>query len=52
MLVQLNGMKKLESSIKPANYKTLWVAGKSSEMIDDIKPVSQIVDQFIPIVSK
>jgi nitronate monooxygenase len=47
MWVQYSGMKKLEDSIKPGNYKTLWVAGKSSELVDEIKPVGRIIDDLI-----
>ena len=46
MIVQLRGMKKLEQSVKPNNYKTLWCAGQSSEMISDIKSVSDIISNF------
>lgn len=46
MLVQIRGMKKLEQSIAPNNYKTLWSAGKSSALINDIKPIKEIVEQF------
>ena len=46
MWVQYSGMKKLEESVLPANYKTLWIAGKSSEMVHDIQPVAQIVEDF------
>ncbi len=43
MLTQVRGMKKLEDSVKPGNYKTLWCAGKSVEMINDILPCETIV---------
>jgi nitronate monooxygenase len=43
MLTQIRGMKKLEASVKPGNYKTLWCAGKSVEMINDIKSCEEIV---------
>lgn len=33
MFVQVRGMKKLEESVLPNNYKRLWCAGKSSELI-------------------
>ena len=46
MWVQYSGMKKLESSVKPGNYKTLWIAGKSSELVDKIEPVADIIEQF------
>lgn len=46
MLVQIRGMKKLEKSILPNNYLTLWCAGKSSELIDSILPCEQIISEL------
>lgn len=46
MLVQIRGMKNLERSVKPANYDTLWCAGQSVELIDDILSCGQIVDRM------
>lgn len=46
MLVQIKGMKKLEKSVKPGNYKNLWIAGKSVEFINDILPVKKIIENF------
>ncbi len=46
MLVQLKGMKKLEKSVKPGNYKNLWIAGKSVEFIDEILPIKEIIHKF------
>lgn len=46
MLVQVKGMKKLEKSIKPGNYKNLWIAGKSVEFINDILPIEKIIKNF------
>ncbi|MDF2436911.1 MAG: 2-nitropropane dioxygenase-like enzyme [Bacteroidota bacterium] len=43
MWVQLSGMKKLEKSIHPGNYQTLWCAGQSVELIDDILPCAEII---------
>ena len=43
MLVQLRGMKKLEKSVLPNNYNTLWTAGKSAELIHDIISCEDIV---------
>ncbi|MCZ2249849.1 MAG: nitronate monooxygenase [Bacteroidia bacterium] len=43
MMVQVKGMKKLEDSIKPGNYHTLWCAGKSVEMIDKILGCEEII---------
>ena len=43
MLVQIRGMKKLEQSILPNNYETLWTAGKSSELIHDIIPCEEVI---------
>lgn len=47
MLVQLRGMKLLEEAVKPGNYKSLWCAGQSVELIDDIKPCREIIRQLI-----
>ena len=46
MLIQLRGMKKLEKSVKPGNYKNLWIAGKSVEFIDEVLSVQNIVTKF------
>jgi nitronate monooxygenase len=46
MFVQLNGMKKLEQSVLPNNYQTLWCAGKSVELIDSIIPCADIIAQI------
>jgi nitronate monooxygenase len=43
MLVQIRGMKKLEQAVKPGNYANLWCAGKSVELISDIKSCSEII---------
>lgn len=46
MWVQISGMKKLEASIHPGNYKTLWCAGQSVELIHDILPCATIVGRL------
>ncbi len=46
MLVQVQGMKKLEAAIKPGNYNNLWCAGKSVEMIHDVISCKQIIDRL------
>jgi nitronate monooxygenase len=43
MLVQVRGMKKLERSVLPNHYQTLWCAGKSVELIDEVLSCSDIV---------
>ena len=45
-LVQLRGMKRLEQSVKPGNYKNLWSAGKSCALIHDILPCSEIIHRL------
>ena len=45
-LVQLRGMKKLQSSVMPGSYKTLWTAGQSSELIGDILPCADIIQRM------
>ena len=39
-------MKKLEESVTSGSYKTLWVAGKSSEMINEIVPCVDIIERL------
>ena len=46
MLVQIRGMQKLERSVKPASYDTLWCAGQSVELIDDILSCTQIIERM------
>ena len=46
MLVQVRGMKKLEKSVLPNNYLSLWTAGKSSELIHDIISCEEIVTRI------
>jgi len=46
MLVQYKGMKKLQDSILPNNYKKLWCAGKSVELIFDILSCEEIISQI------
>lgn len=43
MLVQVRGMKKLERSVLQNNYQTLWCAGKSVELIDDVLSCREII---------
>lgn len=47
MLVQVKGMKKLEAAIHPNNYKTLWCAGQSVELINDVLPSKAITERLI-----
>ncbi len=46
MLVQVRGMKKLEKSVKPGNYKNLWIAGKSVEKINQITSIQEVIENF------
>ncbi|MEO8761055.1 MAG: nitronate monooxygenase [Bacteroidia bacterium] len=46
MFVQVRGMKKLEESILPNNYLQLWCAGKSVELIHDIKSCTEIISEI------
>lgn len=43
MLIQVRGMKRLEESVLPNNYKRLWCAGKSVELIEDILSCEEII---------
>lgn len=46
MWVQISGMKKLEESVKPGNYKTLWCAGQSVELIHEIRSCEAIIEEL------
>jgi len=46
MWIQISGMKKLEKSVKPGNYKTLWIAGKSSALVDKVEPIKEIIARY------
>lgn len=45
-LMQKKGMKVLEKSITPGNYNNLWIAGKSVELIHQIKSCKEIISDF------
>jgi nitronate monooxygenase len=45
-LVQVRGMKKLEESILPNNYRQLWCAGKSVELIGEILSCEEIISNI------
>ena len=47
MLVQIRGMKKLEAAVKPGNYKNLWTAGQSVELITDIKSCDELTERLV-----
>jgi nitronate monooxygenase len=47
MLIQQRGFNWLEAAVKPGNYNSLWCAGQTVEMIDDIKPVREIIGLMI-----
>jgi nitronate monooxygenase len=47
MLVNVRGMKWLEDAVKPGTHHNLWCAGQSVEMINEIKPVREIIDEMI-----
>ena len=46
MLTQIRGMKKLEESVLPNNYKHLWCAGKSVELIDEVLSCEEIIERI------
>ena len=46
MLVQVRGMKKMEQSVLPNNYQTLWCAGKSVELITKIASCEDIINEI------
>lgn len=45
-LIQYRGLRLLEKSVMPANYKTLWCAGKSVELIDELKTINDIITKM------
>jgi nitronate monooxygenase len=45
-LVQLRGFKRLEQSIVPNHYQTLWCAGQSVQLIDEVLPCAEIIDRL------
>jgi nitronate monooxygenase len=47
MLVQVRGLKKLERSVRKANYDTLWCAGQSVELIEEILPCKVIIERLM-----
>lgn len=47
MYVQMRGMKWLEGKVIPGSKDSLWMAGQSVELIDDIIPVKEIVQNLI-----
>jgi len=46
MLVQLRGFRLLEQSVVTNNYKTLWCAGQSVELVKDIRSAREIIAQL------
>ena len=46
MIIQRRGFNWLEDAVKPGNYDNLWCAGQTVEMIQTIKPISQIVTDY------
>jgi nitronate monooxygenase len=46
MLVQVRGMKQLEDAVKPGNYKNIWCAGQSAELVNDIRPCMEIIQEL------
>jgi nitronate monooxygenase len=47
MFTFLKGMKAVEKAAMSATYKTVWVAGKTIEYVDAIRPTKEIVERFI-----
>ena len=52
MLIQRRGFQWLEDAVKPGNYHNLWCAGQTVELIDEIKPVKQIIEDMIDEMNK
>ncbi len=47
MLIQYRGFRWLEQAMTPGNYHTLWCAGQSVELIDEVQPISRIVEEMM-----
>lgn len=47
MVVQIRGMKKLESSVHPGGYNNLWSAGQSVQQITSILPIATIIQTMM-----
>ncbi len=47
MFTFLKGMKAVEKAAMSATYKTVWVAGKTIEYVNAIRPTKEIVESFI-----
>ena len=45
--LRAKGLKGLEKAAFKATYNTMWCAGQSVEMIDEIKPVSKIIETLV-----
>jgi nitronate monooxygenase len=43
-LVHIRGLQQLEKAVKPGNYNNLWCAGKSSELVTEVKSIAKIVE--------
>jgi nitronate monooxygenase len=47
MLIQRRGFNWLEDAVKPGNYNNLWCAGQTVEVINDIKPMKEIIAEMV-----
>jgi nitronate monooxygenase len=47
MLVQRRGFNWLEKAMTPGTYNTLWCAGQSVELIDQVESVAEIVQKMM-----
>lgn len=46
-LIHLAGMKTLESAVEKPTWKSVWSAGQSAGLIDDVVPMAEIFDRFV-----
>jgi nitronate monooxygenase len=46
MYIQIRGMKWLEGKVIPGSKDSLWMAGQSVELIKEIKPIAQIINDL------
>lgn len=47
MLTQYRGMKALEKAAFTTTYQSVWCAGQSSELIEEIKSIREILSEFV-----
>lgn len=46
MIIQRRGFNWLEDAVKPGNYNNLWCAGQTVELVKNIQPIKEIVNEI------